>query len=111
MSDRKEKRKKRGALPTQMGLMLRTVAGLYLLYLAYSIYNGAGNVEGAEQIAFIAAIGIFVIAGAVVVVASLRALQRGEYEGGASDHRKEMGEEKKEEISEKKRIRFGEEEE
>lgn len=110
MSDRKENRKKKGALPTQMGLLFRAIAGAYLMYIAYHIYGSAENVTGAEKIAFVAAIAVFAIVGAAVVVSSLRSMQRGEYEGGAGDDRKEI-EEGKEEASGKKRIRFGEEEE
>lgn len=110
MDDRKKNKKRQGGLPTQMGLVFRMAAGAYLLYLAYSIYSGAGNVTGVERGAFIAAITVFAIVGAIVVISSLRAMQRGEYEGGEGDYRKEI-EKEKEEISEIKRIRFGEKEE
>ena len=109
MEDKKKSKKGRSGLPTQMGLIFRTVAGAYLMYLAYSIYTGSDSIEGGEKIVFIAAIFIFVLIGAVIVFSSLRALQRGEYEGGAGDHRKENEvKEGKEEVSESGRIRFGE---
>ena len=110
MEDKKKAKKRRSGRPTHMGLIFRIVAGAYLIYLAYSIYTGSGNVEGGERIAFIAAIVIFVIVGAVIVLQSLRALQRGEYEGGAADPGKDADQkaEKKEEVSGEQRIRFGE---
>ncbi len=110
MDDRKKNKKKQGSLPTQMGLLFRTIAGAYLMYLAYSIYGSAENVVGVEKIAFVAAIAVFAIVGAAVVISSLRSMQRGEYEGGAGDHGKETEEDSKA-TSERKRIRFGEEEE
>ena len=110
MEDKKKVKKRKSGLPTHMGLIFRIVAGAYLIYLAYSIYTGSGNVEGGEKIAFIASIVIFVIVGAGIVLTSLRALQRGEYEGGAADPGKggDRKEEKKEEVSGEQRIRFGE---
>lgn len=110
MENREKNKKKRSGLPTQMGLIFRIVAGAYLIYLAYSIYTGSGNIEGGEKIAFIAAIFIFVIVGAVIVFNSLRAMQRGEYEGGAADPKKnrDKAQEEKEEASGEQRIRFGE---
>lgn len=110
MEENKKSGKKRSGLPTRMGLLFRIAAGAYLMYLAYSIYTGSGNMEGAEKIAFVAAIVIFAVVGAVIIVASLRAMQRGEYEGGTADPGKnaDMTKEKKEEVTEEKRIRFGE---
>ena len=109
MEDNKKEKKRRSGLPTQMGLIFRIVAGGYLIYLAYSIYTGSGSIEGGEKIAFIAAIVIFVIVGAVIVLQSLRAMQRGEYVGGAADSGKneDQSEEKKNEVSGEQRIRFG----
>lgn len=110
MENREKNKKKRSGLSTRMGLFFRIAAGAYLMYLAYSIYTGSGNMEGGEKIAFVASIVIFAVVGAVIIVTSLRALQRGEYEGGAADTRKDadLTQEKKEEASEERRIRFGE---
>lgn len=110
MEENKKTKKGRSGLPTQMGLIFRIAAGAYLIYLAYSIYTGSGNIEGGEKIAFIAAIAVFLVVGAGVVFTSLRAMQRGEYEGGAADPRKngDKEQEKKEEASSEQRIRFGE---
>ena len=106
---RKKNEKKRSGLPTHMGLIFRIVAGGYLVYLAYSIYSGSGEVQGAEKIAFVAAIALFSVIGLWVIVSSLRAMQRGEYEGGVGDPRKDAGKTVKTQEEEKTgRIRFGE---
>lgn len=92
-----------------MGLIFRMVAGGYLVYLAYSIYGSSGSVEGAERIAFTASVVLFGIVGAAVVFTSLKALRKGEYEGGEGDLRKAVGEEEKAgESPENQRIKFGE---
>lgn len=110
MSDRKENKKGRRGLPTQMNLVIRIVAGVYLLYLAYSIYNSQSEVQGAEKFVFLAAMILFVVVGAVIAGTSLRAMQRGEYAGGAGDPGREREEEKDaaEENAGQRRIRFGE---
>lgn len=112
MDDQKKNKKERSGLPTHRGLIFRTVAGVYLIYLAYSILTNAGEVAGTEKIVFVLAVAIFVVIGAVIIISSLRAMQRGEYEGGAADPRKkEEDTEEEEEVSEPGRIRFGEREE
>lgn len=109
MDKQKNSKKKRSGLPTHMGLVFRTVAGGYLVYLAYSIYSGSGEIQGAEKIAFTAAIILFALVGAVVIFSSLRAMQRGEYEGGAGDPgKKSVSVEEEEEAAKPDRIRFGE---
>ena len=103
----KNNKKKRSGLPTQMGLIFRMAAGGYLMYLAYNIYNSSGEVQGMEKIAFAASIVLFGVIGVVVIVQSLRAMQRGEYEGGAGDHRKDSVS-SEEEAAKPDRIKFGE---
>lgn len=110
---RDDKKGQRG-LPTQMNLIIHIVIGVYLLYLAYSVYNGDGEVNRMIMITFSL---IFCIVGVILIVSSVRSLQRGEYEGGSADTERENGEgsgEKTEERTEKRendspgRIRFGE---
>lgn len=113
MSDKKENKKGRRSLPTRMSLVIRIVAGVYLLYLAYSIYNNQSEVQGAERFVFGAAMILFVVFGAVIAGTSLRAMQKGEYAGGAGDSGRDREEEKEkkgavEENAGQKRIRFGE---
>ena len=109
MDGKKKNKKERSGLPTQMGLIFRMVAGGYLIYLAYSIYNGSGKMQGTEKFVFVGVIILFAVVGSGVVISSLRAMQRGEYEGGAGDHRKESESAKEEKKAAKpERIRFGE---
>lgn len=109
MREKKDK-KQRSSLPTQMNLVIRIVAGIYLLYLAYSIYGNVGEAEDVGRVVFPLAMLLFVAIGVVIIVFSLRAMQRGEYVGGARDTG--QGTEQKtspeEEKTEPDRIRFGE---
>lgn len=107
MGDKKDKRKRR-SLPTRMSLVIRIVAGVYLCYLAYSIYGGTGEVQGAERYIFPVTAVLFVVIGVVIAFSALRAMQRGEYVGGAKDPAGEVGEAKAEEETRPDRIRFGE---
>lgn len=109
MSDKKENKRRQRSLPTQMSLVIRIAAGIYLLYLTYSIYNAQTQMQGIERGVFIAVMVLFAAIGGTIIVTSLRALQRGEYVGGRAD----IGENKKKEAeenkkTEQKRIRFEE---
>lgn len=107
--ERNNKKRQRG-LPTQMNLIIHIVVGVYLLYLAYSVFNSDGEVNRIVMIAFSL---IFCIVGVVLITSSVRSLQRGEYEGGAADTERENGGERgkrteNEETGSPGRIRFGE---
>ncbi len=107
--ERGNKKRQRG-LPPQRNLIIHIVVGAYLLYLAYSIVNSDGEVNRIVMIAFSL---IFCIVGVVLIISSVRSLQRGEYEGGAADTEKEndegTGERTEEEENDSPgRIRFGE---
>lgn len=111
MDNRKNEKEKRG-LPTQMNLVIRTVAGVYLIYLAYSIFNSLSEAQGMEKALFAAIVVLFAVIGAAVAFFSLRSISRGEYAGGSADSGKN-GEEKEEEAAEtegaaQERIRFEE---
>lgn len=84
-NDKKERKKKPGVLPTQMNLIIRTAAGGYLLYLAYGICNDAAGTEGGKRIILALSVLSFVVVGAICVFSSIRALNKGEYAGGAAD--------------------------
>lgn len=110
MGEKKKNSGRRSGLPTQMNLVIRILAGAYLLYLAYSIYHNTGGMD--RSVAIIFAV-LFCITGGALAVFSARSLQRGEYEGGKADTEKENGEENKErtkkgESDPSGRIRFGE---
>lgn len=81
----RDNRKGQRGLPTQMNLVIRTVAGVYLLYLAYNIYGGLGEAQGAEKVLFAGIALLFVAIGAAVAFFSLRSMTKGEYAGGAAD--------------------------
>lgn len=85
MDDKKENKKRKRGLPTQMNLVIRIVAGVYLLYLAYSIYGSLQEIQGMEKFIFLTAIVLFGAIGAAVVFFSLRSMTKGEYAGGAAD--------------------------
>lgn len=85
MDDKKENKKRKRGLPTQMNLLVRIVAGVYLLYLAYSIYGSLQEIQGMEKFIFLMAIVLFGSIGAAVVFFSLRSMTKGEYAGGAAD--------------------------
>lgn len=109
MDARKEEKKGRRRLPTQMNLVIRIAAGVYLLYLAYSIFGTQAQMQGVERVVFIGALILFTVIGGVIIISSLRALQRGEYSGGAADteeNKKEEPEENKK--TQQERIRFEE---
>lgn len=111
MGEKKDKGK-RGSLPTQMNLVIRIVAGVYLFYLAYSIYGNTGEIQGMERVFFLLVAVLFVVIGAGIVFLSLRAMQRGEYVGGSADtgREQETGAAKGGEQEDPDRIRFGESE-
>lgn len=107
---RGDNKKRRRGLPTQMNLIVHILAGAYLLYLAYSIFNSSGEMNGVVNIIFSL---IFCVVGAVLIISAARSLQRGEYVGGAADTEKEnggvSGKRGEEEKSDSPgRIRFGE---
>lgn len=108
MNDKNENKKRKRGLPTQMNLVIRVVAGVYLLYLAYSIYNSLQEIQGTEKFIFLAAIVLFGAIGAAVAFFSLRSMTRGEYAGGAADAGREEEETAEEEKVSEDRIRFEE---
>lgn len=76
--------KKKPLLP-KSSLIIRLVAGMYLIYLAYELFMGLGAAEGApvEVSAVMAA--VFLIIGLVLVIFSGKDFLKGNYEGGAMD--------------------------
>lgn len=68
--------------PTKMRLSLGIVIGLYLLYLAYGLFENLGNYEGTEKLFFTAFTCIFAIAGGILVVFTGKKLAKGEYDKG-----------------------------
>ena len=85
MNDKKENKKRERGLPTQMNLVIRIVAGVYLVYLACNIYSSLQEIQGMEKFIFLTAIVLFGAIGAAVVFFSLRSKTKEENEGGAAD--------------------------
>ncbi len=77
---------------TQVGLTLRVVVALYVLYLAYGLIQGFGETSGNDRIFIAIAIIIFIAAGGAILFFSGRKLIRKEYinaEEGSGDEEKE----------------------
>ncbi len=77
MNDKKENKKRERGLPTQMNLVIRIVAGVYLVYLACNIYSSLQEIQGMEKFIFLTAIVLFGAIGAAVVFFSLRSMTKG----------------------------------
>ena len=59
---------------TQMNLLLRTIIGLYLLYLVYLLRNEFGNIP------FTIAMAVFLTAAGVLIVDSVKRILKGQYD-------------------------------
>lgn len=64
---------------TRVGLTLRVVVALYVLYLAYGLIQGFGETSGNDRILIAIAIIIFIVAGGAILFFSGRKLIRKEY--------------------------------
>ena len=83
---------------TQVGLTLRVVVALYVLYLAYGLIQGFGETSGNDRILIAIAIIIFIVAGGAILFFSGRKLIRKEY----MDAEEDAGDEGKEDESEER---------
>lgn len=72
-----EKNKKYG--DTKVGLTLRILVSVYVLYLAYGLIQGFGETVGNDRIFIAAAIVVFVAAGGAILILSAKKLIRKEY--------------------------------
>lgn len=82
---------------TRVGLTLRVVVALYVLYLAYSLIQGFGETSGNDRIFIAIAIIIFIAAGGAILFFSGRKLIRKEYVDAEEDAGDEETEDKSEE--------------
>ena len=81
-----EKDKKKTLLP-KSSLIIRLVAGMYLVYLSYQLFMGLGSntAENAPlAVSLTAAIG-FGICGLILVITNIREFLRGNFQGGILD--------------------------
>ena len=67
--------------PTQVVLSIRAIVGAYLMYLAYQIITSDSEITTLMWVA----VGIFILAGAALVIMSVKHFICGEYEGGKKD--------------------------
>ena len=81
MSDNKDKKKK--YLPNQSMLAIKAVLGGYLVYLAYDVMST--EILMGPRVGVTLFCILFVIAGIVLVITTIRSFIRGEYIGGKAD--------------------------
>lgn len=72
-------------LTTKSSLIIRLIAGMYLIYLAYELFMGLNASEGAPKALVIGAAAIFTIFGVILVIVSGKAFLKGEFQGGIMD--------------------------
>lgn len=89
MNDNKEKEKK--YLPNQSMLAIKAVLGGYLVYLAYDVMSTEILMGPRVGIALFCI--LFVVAGIILVITTIRSFIRGEYVGGKADNTEEEYEE------------------
>lgn len=82
---------------TRIGLTLRVVVAVYVLYLAYGLIQGFGETSGNDRIFIGIAIIIFVVAGGAILFFSGRKLIRKEYIDAEEDAGDEGAEDESEE--------------
>lgn len=70
---------KKTSRPAQITVILRMVAGAYLLYLAFGLLGEAINATGGRQLLQIGSLVLFTAVGVVLCVWSLKKLIKGEY--------------------------------
>lgn len=82
--------KKKALLP-KSSLIIRLIAGGYLIYLAYELFMGLGanTGEGAPMGVTIGAAVVFAICGLILVIMNGRDFFKGNFQGGIMDVSKE----------------------
>lgn len=76
---------KKKPLVPKSSLIIRVVAGMYLIYLAYELLMGLNAAEGAPAGVSIAAAVLFAVCGLILVVISGKAFLSGNFQGGIMD--------------------------
>lgn len=90
MNNNKNKKPK-NSLPNQSMLAIRAVVGGYLVYLAYDILSTESVTV--PRIGMIIFCILFVVAGIVLIVTTVRSFVKGEYIGGKADYTEDEYEE------------------
>lgn len=70
---------------TKTSLILRLVAGMYLVYLAYELFMGRNEAQGAPMAVSIGTTVIFLIVGISIVIINGRDFLKGNFQGGTMD--------------------------
>ena len=79
---------------TQVGLTLRVVVALYVLYLAFGLIQGFGETSGNDRILIAIAIIIFIVAGGAILFFSGKKLIRKEYMDAGDEGKEDESEER-----------------
>ena len=70
---------------TKSGLIIRLIAGMYLVYLAYELFMGMNEASGAPVAVSIGVAVIFLIVGIFLVIVNGRDFLKGNFQGGIMD--------------------------
>jgi len=70
---------------TKTSLIIRLVAGMYLVYLAYELFMGMNEAQGAPVAVSIGAAAVFLIFGIFLVIVNGRDFLKGNFQGGIMD--------------------------
>lgn len=76
-----DKDNKKKSYPTQLVLTIRTIVGVYVVYLAYQIITSGDE----KSIPIWAAVVLFIVVGSGLAIMSIKHFICGEYEGGKKD--------------------------
>lgn len=87
---------------TKIGLTLRVVVAVYVLYLAYGLIQGFGETSGNDRILIAIAIIVFVVSGGMILFFSGKKLIRKEYLDAEEDAGDENADVEIESVEEKK---------
>lgn len=78
-------RESKKPLVSKSTLIIRLIAGMYLLYLAYELFMGLNATDGAPVMVSLAAAIGFAIIGLILVFFSGKDFIKGNFEGGIMD--------------------------
>ena len=81
----KQMEKNKKPLLPKSTLIIRLIAGGYLIYLAYELLMGLNQTEGAPMPVTIGAAFVFAVCGLVLVIMNGRDFLKGNFKGGIMD--------------------------
>ena len=70
---------------TKSRLIIQLIAGMYLIYLAYELFMGLNETQGAPIVVSIGAGVLFLICGIFLVIVRGRDFLKGNFQGGIMD--------------------------